>query len=280
MGSLLDLVATTLQRASVWSLVDIFVVAVLIYGVLNLFRGTSGFSLLYGIALLLVAVALVSSVPNLVMLNWLLRNALPFVWLALLVVFQPELRRAMERIGRFRGLFSRQMSTADADSVGHAIQEIARASRRLSERRQGALIVMSRDTGLQEYVDTGVPIDGIVSVELLMTIFFPNSPLHDSSVIVHGNRVVAAGCVLPLSENVLDSQLGTRHRAAVGITEITDAIAVVVSEETGTISISNNGRLVRYLDETRLRKMLTILCGPRPHSPWQDWRSRWRRRAA
>jgi diadenylate cyclase len=279
-GSLLDLVASTLERASFWSAVDVFVVAVLVYGVLSLFRGTSGFSLLYGIALLLVMVALVSSVPNLVMLNWLLRNALPFVWLALLIVFQPELRRAMERIGRFRNLFSRQLSTADSDSVLHAINEIARTCRRMSERRHGVLIVISRDTGLQEYVDTGVTIDGIVSVELLMTIFFPNSPLHDSAVVVHGNRVVAAGCVLPLSENVLDSQLGTRHRAAVGITEITDAIAVVVSEETGTISIANNGRLVRYLDELKLRKMLAILAGPRPHGAWMDWRPRWRRRAA
>jgi len=278
LAQLVELVNSTLWRLTLWSIVDILVVAVVIYGFLGLFRGTSAFSVLYGIAFLLAAVAMVSGLPRLVVLNWLLRNSLPYLAIALLIVFQPELRRAMERIGRIRGLLSRPLGSADSDSIRRAINEVARACRRLSERRYGALIVLERETGLQEYVDTGVGIDGVVSVELLLTIFFPNSPLHDLAVVLHGDRIVAAGCVLPLSESQMDTQLGTRHRAALGITEQTDAVSIIVSEETGTISLANNGRMVRNLDEMKLRKVLSILYGPGPNNPWLAWR--WRRSVA
>lgn len=278
MAQLVELVNSTLWRLSVWSVVDIFLVAVVIYGFIGLFRGTSAFSVLYGIAFLLVAILVVSSMPGLVVLNWLLRNSLSVLSVALLIVFQPELRRAMERIGRIRGLFSRPLGVGDSSNVSRAIGEVARACRRLSERRYGALIVLERETGLQEYLDTGVMIDGVVSAELLLTIFFPNSPLHDSAVVMHGDRVVAAGCVMPLSESPMDSQLGTRHRAALGITETTDSVSIIVSEETGTISLANNGRMVRNLDEAKLRKVLGILYGPNQASHWLAWR--WRRSAA
>jgi diadenylate cyclase len=278
LAQIVELLNSTLWRLNVWSIVDILVVAVLFYGFLSLFRGTSAFSVLYGIALLLIAVAVVSELPSLTVLNWLLTNALPVLSIALIIVFQPELRRAMERVGRVRGWLSRPLGTADGEGIQRAINEVARACRRLSERRHGALIVLERETGLQEYTDTGVPVDGVTTAEMLLTIFFPNSPLHDLAVIMHGDRIVAAGCVLPLSESALDSQLGTRHRAALGITELSDAVSIIVSEETGTISIANNGRMVRNLDEVKLRKILGILYGPGPQNPW--FNGRWRRSPA
>ncbi len=264
---------TTLDRLTIWSILDIVVVAIMIYGVLSLFRDTSAFSLLYGIGLLLVAVAVVNSLPRLVVLNWLLRTLLPFLSLGLVVVFQPELRRAMERIGRVRGLVLRPLAR-NQESIERAIAEIARACRRLSERRYGALIVIERETGLHEYMDTGVAVDGLVTADLLLTLFFPNSPLHDAAVVVHGDRVVAAGCVMPLSESPLDSSMGTRHRAALGITELTDALSVVVSEETGIISLANNGRMVRNLDESKLRKVLGVLLAPPPPTTRWPWARR------
>jgi diadenylate cyclase len=245
-----------------WSAIDILLVALIIYGLLSLFKGTSAFSLLYGIILLFIGIAVISSIPGLVMLNWLLRNSLQFLSVALIIIFQPELRRAMERIGRLRPMFSYPLGPQVAHGTARAIEDIAVTCRRLSERRWGALIVLERRTGLQEFSDTGVRVDGTVSVEFLLTVFFPNSPLHDGAVVVHGDRVVAAGCLLPLSESDTHYQeLGTRHRAALGITEITDAIAIVVSEETGIISIANNGRLVRNLDENKVKKVLTLLYG-------------------
>jgi len=262
---LVDLVQSTLPRLGLWSAIDVGIVAIIIYGVLTLFRGTSAFSVLYGIAFLLGALLVVRSLPRLVMLNWLLTNTLPVLYVALLIVFQPELRRAMERIGRIRGFINRPLRPAEVGGIVRTIDEIARACRRLSERRQGALIVLERETGLQEYAESGVIIDGVVTTEVLLQIFYPNSPLHDGAVIIHGERLVAAGCVLPLSSNTLDASLGTRHRAAVGITERSDALAVVVSEETGTISLANNGRLVRNLDEQKLRKILSMIYGPSAH---------------
>lgn len=274
MNQLVAAIVTALDRLSIWSVLDILVVAIIIYGLLSLFRGTSAFSALYGIGLLLLAVAIVGSLPGLVVLNWLLSNLLPFLSIGLLIVFQPELRRAMERIGRVRAWLSRPLSPGDQESIERAIAEIARACRRLSERRYGALIVIERETGLHEYTDTGVLIDGLISSEMLLTLFFPNSPLHDAAVITHGDRIVAAGCVMPLSENPLDSSMGTRHRAGLGITERTDAISIVVSEETGIITLMNNGRMVRNLDEGKLRKALSVLCAPRTQRTLRWWMRR------
>jgi diadenylate cyclase len=261
-------------RLGFWGIVDIVIVAVIVYSFLSLFRGTTAFSVLYGIAFLLIALAIVSSMPQLVVLNWLLRNTLPVLSVALLIVFQPELRRAMERIGRFRRLINRPLSPQELHGVSRAIEEIARACRRLSERRQGALIVLERETGLQEYADTGVTMSAVISTDLLLTLFYPGSPMHDGAVIVRGDLVAAAGCFLPLTSSSLDAQLGTRHRAAIGITELTDAVCVVVSEETGTISVANNGRLVRNLDESKLRKVLTVLYGSGAHDSFLNW-PRW-----
>jgi diadenylate cyclase len=264
-------VLTALDRVTIWSVLDVLTVAVIIYGTLSLFRGTSAFSALYGIALLLIAVAAVNSLPRLIVLNWLLSNLLPFLSFGLLVMFQPELRRAAERLGRVRSLLRRPLTARDQEGIEKAIAEIASACRRLSERRYGALIVIERESGLHEYTDAGVAIDGLVTRELLITLFFPNSPLHDAAVVVRGDRVIAAGCVMPLSESPLDSSMGTRHRAALGITELTDALSVVVSEETGTISLANNGRMVRHLDEGKLRKVLGVLLAPQAQRATWPW---------
>jgi diadenylate cyclase len=259
MEQLVQIALATLARLDVWSVLDIIIVAAIIYGVLSLFRGTTALTVLYGIVFLMAAVIVVGALPQLAVLNWLLRNALPFLTLALLIMFQPELRRAMERIGRVRELLYPAIGYQGAQGLPRTIEEVAKACRWLSERRYGALIVLERNTGLQEYAESGVLIDGLVSMECLLTVFFPNSPLHDGAVIIRGDRIAAAGCLLPLSGNTADYQLGTRHRAALGVTEATDAISVVVSEETGVISLANNGRLVRNLDENKVKRVLSIL---------------------
>jgi diadenylate cyclase len=270
-------ILVTASRLNFWSVLDIFIVGMIIFGAFLLLRGTSAISVLYGIVLLLVAVLIVVSLPQLAVLNWLLGSALPILSIAVLILFQPELRRAMERIGRFGALVNRPLYYQGMMGVSKTIEEICRAMRRLSELKYGALIVIERETGLQEYVETGIEINGTVSAELLLTLFFPNSPLHDGAVIVRGDKVVSASSVLPLSENASSAQIGTRHRAALGISERTDALAVVVSEQTGTISFVNNGRLVRNMDESKLRKALTTLYRSGAHEvalPWPKRRLR------
>jgi diadenylate cyclase len=196
---------------------------------------------------------------------------------AIPVVFQPELRRLLERLGRSTGgVFSvRSHETA----IRQVIEIVAQSCAQLSLVRHGALIVMERETGLQDIIETGVPIDASVSRELLLTIFFPNTALHDGAVIIQGERIVAASCVLPLSTSVGGvRELGTRHRAALGVTESTDAIAVVVSEETGVISITHEGRIIRPLDKKRLINVLAGYFRPESEqSSWPEWLKRLRR---
>ncbi len=264
-------ILNALSQNGIWSIVDILVVALIVYGGLALFRGTSAVSVLYGFGLLLIVVLGVSGLPHLSMLNWLLSTTLPFLSIALVVVFQQEIRRAMERIGRIGAWLTRPLGSTGQEELLKAIGDISRACARLSELRQGAIIVLERETGLQEYIERGIRIDGHVSSELLLSIFLPNSPLHDAAVIVRGNRLVSAACVLPLSEEMLIARLGTRHRAAVGISEVSDSISVVVSEESGVISIVNNGRMMRNLDEAKLRKILSLLYASGPQGQSGLW---------
>ncbi len=250
-----------LSRVDLLDVVDILLVAAVIYAVLLLVRGTQAVQLLRGVILLALFIALIGSLAGLTAFNWLMRSSGQFLAVVIAIVLQPELRRALERLGRAGGVALWSGRDVELDRVVNALVS---ACRRLSERRHGALIVLERDTGLQDYVDTGVEIDALVADELLQTIFFPSTALHDGAAIVRGNRVVAAACVLPLAEAIVsDSHLGTRHRAAVGITEQTDAIALVVSEETGTISMARNGRMVRHLDERRLATLLQAMLAPR-----------------
>jgi diadenylate cyclase len=239
------------------SVMDILIVAAIIYWLLTLIQGTTAVMVVRGVAILLLAGSLLSNVLQLTMLSWLIRNMIPATLVAIPILFQPELRRALEQLGRAGAFFPTRGATYDPAS---ATETLARAASVLSQRRLGALIVIEGDTGLGEFARTGVSIDGAISVELLLNIFHPGAPLHDGAVIVHRNRVMAAGCLLPLSDmSAAPYSSGTRHRAALGITEQTDAVCIVVSEETGMISLANRGRLVRDLDEEKLRRVLSII---------------------
>lgn len=251
------------------ALLDVSLVALVFYWVLFLLRETQAVQLLRGIIILVLLVGLLSTIRELRAFNWLVRSAIPALLVSIPVIFQPELRRALERLGRTGNLLA--SSTRDRD-MSRVIEGIAVASQALSERRHGALIVLERETGLGEYVDTGIGMDAAVTPELLETIFFPNTPLHDGAVIVRSTRIVAAACVLPLVENLTSERhLGTRHRAALGVTVGTDAVAVVVSEETGIVSIAHNGRMIRRMDAKRLQKILAAFYEPLFRSHWPRW---------
>ena len=247
--------AVLFQRFDWLSLLDIGLVAFVFFCILYLVRGTQAMPLLRGMIILLVIIAVLGNTLNLPAFRWLFQRALPALLLAIPVIFQPELRRALERVGR-AGLWIGQPNR-HAAGIDQVISVIAQACQRMIERRHGALIVLERATGLQNYADTGVPIDAEVTSELLQTIFLRNSALHDGALIIRDNRILAAACILPLTSSFMsDRRMGLRHRAAIGVTEATDAIAVVVSEERGQISIAHNGRMIRRLDAQRLESVL------------------------
>jgi len=245
----------SLSRLFDWrSVVDIVLVAMIFYVLLRLFRGTQAIQLMRGILVIALVIAVVSQMTHLTAFNWLLRQSSLVVLVAIPVIFQPELRRALERVGRTAPLAIRR---ADSAGTQRLVNAVVLAVEHLSERKHGALIVFEGSTGLADVIDRGVPIHADVTTELITTIFFPNTALHDGAVIMQGSELVAAGCVLPLTQRALsDLAMGTRHRAAIGITEESDAMSVVVSEESGLISVARNGRILR-LDSNRLRKLLS-----------------------
>ena len=244
---------------SIASVIDIIIVAFVVYKLIMLIKGTRAVQLLKGLAVLLVATAL-SSLFHLYTLHWLLTNALTALLVALPIVFQPELRRALEKIGRGK-FFSHSFGNSAEGEMEHCVQEVVKAVFAMSKDKTGALIVFERNTRLEEYMDSGVPIDGAVSQELLVNIFVPNTPLHDGAVIIRGDRIVAAACVLPLTEvKQLNKELGTRHRAGLGVTEVSDGVVVIVSEETGLVSLAVEGVLVRGLDQETLTARLSGAC--------------------
>jgi uncharacterized protein (TIGR00159 family) len=242
-------------------LLDIIIVALIFFWLLGVIRGTRAVQLLRGVSILLILSLVLSSFLPLETLRWLLRNAIqPALLVAIPVLFQPELRRALESLGRTNDLFGRPFSRANRSELIETVNGVSRAAQQLSQQGVGALMVIERETGLQEYADRGVILESRLAVPLLLNIFYPNSPLHDMAVIVRNNRILAANVVLPLSEDIGGPRrYGTRHRAAKGISEQSDAIAVVVSEETGAISLVTDGRMVSYLNEARLRNMLAGL---------------------
>jgi diadenylate cyclase len=251
------------QRLDWWSVLDIILVTFTFYWVLRLIRGTQAVQVLRGTVILVLAMVLAASLLPFRAFGWLVENALPALLVAIPVIFQPELRRALERLGR-TGAY---LTTTREPSMADIIEQVATASTRLSDRRHGALIVLERTTGLEEYTETGIQLNSEVNVELLLTIFFPNTALHDGAVVVRNGRIVAAACVLPLASGTIsDRQMGLRHRASIGVTEQTDAVAIVVSEETGIISVAHNGRMIRRLDGKRLRQTLRALF-PQPAQP-------------
>lgn len=241
--------------------VDLALVGLLFYLFLRFIEGTRAVQLLRGMVVLVVAAAVISSFSPFPVLNFIIRMAMPALVVAIPVIFQPELRRALERLGRTPRLVKRQIDRP-MPGTSRALEETILACERLSNRRYGGLIVIEGATGLQEFVDSGVPVDAKVGADLLVSIFFPGSPLHDGAVIVHGDRVVAARCLLPLSESPAVFGSGTRHRAALSITEQSDAVCFVVSEETGAVSIAANGSLYRGLDRPAVEALLSEIYGP------------------
>jgi diadenylate cyclase len=238
---------------SVISVIDILLVAILIYQFLVLVRGTRAAPMLIGVGTLGLAFYF-ARLGELRTLNWLLSTALPYVVFALIVVFQSEIRHALANLG------SRISLMRGSSSVADVYDDIVLAANLFSQNQTGALIVIEREIGLRTYIESGVALDARLSYDLLATVFRPSAPLHDGAVIVQRDRIAAAACFLPLSMNpVLSTQLGTRHRAAIGITEETDAVAVIISEETGTISMAVAGSIERDLTVERLRERLSAL---------------------
>jgi len=242
-----------LSNIQIADIVDILLVAILFYLLFFLAQGTQAVQLLRGMVLVILLAFLASPLLPFKGFGWLIETALPALLIAVPVIFQPELRRALERLGRTGRLLARWQQEEVVEQV---IEEVTRATHRLANQRHGALIVFERETGLQEYTESGVPLNADVKAELLQTIFHPNTALHDKAVIIRQNKIVAAGCMLPVTHNPQYRGMGTRHRAAIGLTEESDALVVVVSEETGIVSVAYNGRIVRRLDSNRLRNIL------------------------
>ncbi|WP_054025282.1 diadenylate cyclase CdaA [Bacillus sp. FJAT-28004] len=231
-------------------IIDVGIVSYIIYKMILLVRGTRAVQLLKGIVVL-VAVWALSTWFNLYTLKWLMNQMFTFGIVSVLIIFQPELRRVLEQLGRGK-LFARSFSL-DRDVVNEQIDGVIKAVRFMAERKIGALIVFERSTGLSELIESGIRMESKITSELLINIFTPNTPLHDGAVIIRSNQIMAAGCYLPLSENpFISKELGTRHRAAIGVSEVTDAVSVTVSEETGQVSLSLGGMIVRDINEESL----------------------------
>ena len=277
MPDLLSDILFLYQRLTWVSLLDIFLVALVFYTILMLVRDTQAVVLMRGVVLLIILLSLLTSVVDLPAFSWLVSAALPALFLAIPVIFSPEIRRGLERLGRASSgtIFIRQ-TDQNIQAMQQTIHAVVTAAARLSIRQHGALIVLQRSESLQDYARTGVKLNADVTPELLLQIFFPNTPLHDGAVIIVDNRVMAGACVMPLSASGIlnrtpDRQMGLRHRAALGTSEATDAITVVVSEETGSISIAHGGRMIRRLDSERLENILLAFYRPSdiPARPFQ-----------
>ncbi len=269
------------QRLNWLSILDLFLVTVVLYGFLMLLRDTQIMVLLRGVILIVILLALLTSLINLPAFSWLFNTIVPALLFAVPVIFAPELRRGLEKLGRAGSTqLIRSQTTAQNLQIEQTIHSIVTASARLSAREHGALIVIQRFDSLEDYAKTGVRLNAAVTPELLLQIFYPNTPLHDGAVIISDNRVVAGACVMPLSASGIltkspERQMGLRHRAALGTSEATDAITVVVSEETGSISIAHNGRMIRRLDSERLENILLAFYRPPAnkafHLQVKDW---------
>ncbi|MEX2183819.1 MAG: diadenylate cyclase CdaA [Chloroflexota bacterium] len=256
-----ELIQSIMDQVRVSTIVDIAIVSLLIYGLFSLIRGTRAVRLVIGVSVLIVVYVLAVAF-GLRLLTQILQGGAVVGLFALVVVFQPEIRRALDRIGRV-GSFAWLLSPADARVVDRVADDVARAAADLSAEGHGALIVLERETGLEELAESGVMIHGDVSADLIRTIFAPRTALHDGAVIIRGETILAAGAMLPLAETSVHAErFGTRHRAALGVTEDTDALVVVVSEENGQISLVERSRIVRNLSEAQLARSIRQLMDP------------------
>ena len=265
-NSLVDNLIFIFERLDTFGILDIILVTAIFFVILRWLRDTQTLVLLRGVFLLIALISLLTTLEVLPAFSWLVRTTLPALLLVIPVIFAPEIRRGLERLGRAGAILEGGRSTASPD-IQDTITSVVRATARLSDRRHGALIVLQRVDNLDEYIQSGVRMDSQVSPELLLQIFYPNTPLHDGAVIIVGSNLVSASSVLPLSASGVlsksaERQLGLRHRAALGISEVSDAVAVVVSEETGSISVVNAGRMIRRLDIERLENILRALYRP------------------
>jgi diadenylate cyclase len=263
------------QRVNWLSVVDILLVTLIFFILLYTLRDTQALVLLRGVLFLVVLLALLTSLVELPAFSWLIQSTLPALLLAIPVIFAPEIRRGLERIGR-AGTFLSVGSKATRQDMIDTIKAVVSSTARLSARQHGALIVMQRLDSLEEYNETGVRMNAKITPEILLQIFYPNTPLHDGAAIIGNNRLVAASCVMPLSASGIltrspERQMGLRHRAALGISEVSDAVAVVVSEETGSISIAHSGRMIRRLDPDRLENILVAFFQPNGGSQAGKW---------
>lgn len=257
------------QRFDLLSALDILIVTLIFFGIFYLLRDTQAMVLLRGVVLIIILTALLTGFVELPALSWLLRTVLPVMLLAIPVIFAPEIRRGLERLGR---VMAAGETHATALEMRSTIQAVVGAASRLSARQHGALIVLARSDSMQDYMISGVMLQSRVTPELLLQIFYPNTPLHDGAAVIEGTHIAAAACVLPLSSSGIlahspDRQMGLRHRAALGISEVTDAVAVVVSEETGFISVAHAGRMIRRLDPERLENILVAFFRTENESP-------------
>lgn len=266
MADFINNILFVFQRLNWLSLLDILLVAVIFFALLYSLRDTQAMALLRGVIFLFVLLALLTSLVDLPAFSWLVTSALPALLLAIPVIFAPELRRALERIGR-AGAFLPPARKSGTFETGETILAVVNATARLSARKHGALIILQRVESLQAYVEAGVQLNAHVTAELLLQIFYPNTPLHDGAAVIADGKVIAAACVMPLSASGIlnrspERQMGLRHRAALGVSEVTDAIAVVVSEETGSISVAHSGHMIRRVDSDRLQNMLDAFYRP------------------
>ena len=270
------------QRVNWLSILDILLVTFIFYAVLYFFRDTQAMVLLRGVIFLVVMLVLFTTLVELPAFSWLVQNSLPALLLAIPVVFAPEIRRALERLGR-SGIFTFTLNTAVTHipevDMQKMLSAVVEAATRLSARQHGALIVIQRHDALNQYIETGVQMRAHVTPELLLQIFYPDTPLHDGAVIIADGLIVAASCVMPLSASGVlnrtpERQMGLRHRAALGVSEVSDAVSVVVSEQSGSISISHAGRMIRRIDPERLGKILAAFFNPENTTPQQVWMKR------
>lgn len=244
-----------LATIGILDIVDIAVVAYFLYTLYQILKNTRAATLVKGLLILLI-IMMGSRWMNLHVITWLMEKSMTVILVALPVVFQPELRRALEQIGRGKW-FHKGGSELDEAEFETMLSNVTNATIAMSRRKLGALMVFERNTGLEERIETGTAVDGLLSEALLLNIFEKDTPLHDGAVIIRGKRIVAASCLLPLTENRnLSQDLGTRHRAGIGVSEQSDAVVLIVSEETGTISIARNGELIRYLHADDVREIL------------------------
>ncbi len=248
-------VLTVLSNIRIFDVIDILIVAFVFYKIYMMIQSTRAVQLVKGLVILMI-VSKLSEWAKLYVVNYILRNTFTLGLVAMLIIFQPELRKALEYIGRSK-FMSKSMNDLIAEERREDIAQLVEAIGTMSRKKIGALVVIEQDTGINDIINTGTRLEAKITAQLLLNVFFPNSPMHDGAVVIRDRQVMAAGCLLPLSQNLtISKDLGTRHRAALGLVESSDALVIVVSEETGGISLAKDGKLRRYLDGQTLKNLL------------------------